>query len=618
MKISEQWLREWVDPAVDTDQLAEQLTMAGMEVEDVYQFNIEFTDVVVAKVESIDPHPDADRLKICKVNDGSKKMPTIVCGADNVKTGMHVPLARINANLPGDKTITATKLKGVMSEGMLCSAMELGLADEAEGILELPVESKPGQLLSELLYVKDAVIDLSLTPNRGDCLSIAGIAREVAVLNKCDLNSTTVEPVKVDCDDKRKIKLDAPEACAHYVGRVIKDVDAFRPTPLWIIEKLSRCGLRSINITVDITNYVMLELGQPMHAFDNDKLNGAITIRYAKAKAKLVLLDDQECELSDKTLVIADDNQTLAMAGVMGGLDSAVTKTSRNIFLESAYFNPQTILGQARRYGLHSDSSHRFERGVDYELQGRAIERASQLIIEICGGIAGPVVEESAEQYLPSNKIITLRATQIKRVLGIDIAPDEITRILQDLGMHVLTENDNWQVTAPSYRFDIAIEADLIEEIARIYGYNNIPDQALVTTLRFQPEHDEQDQLRKMCEYLVHRGYQEAITYSFVDAKLQALLDPESQALRLNNPIAAEMSVMRTSLWPGLLQVLIYNLNRQQQRVRLFETGLVFCNKKDITQVPTFCGMIYGNIYDKQWDIKDTSSDIFDIKGDVE
>ncbi|MBI4005576.1 MAG: phenylalanine--tRNA ligase subunit beta [Gammaproteobacteria bacterium] len=618
MKFSEQWIREWVNPPIDTNQLAEQLTMAGLEVETVEKVSAGFSGVVVAHVESVMPHPNADGLKVCQVRCGGSDTLTVVCGADNVRVGMRVPLARVGAKLPGKKSITAMEIKGVKSDGILCSAVELGLVDGGSGLLELQENYTLGQDVNELFTSDDTVIELSLTPNRGDCLSIAGVAREVSVLNNCSLNVPYIEPVAAINDKDRKVKLDAPQACPHYVGRVIEDVDNTRPLPLWLTERLSRSGLHSINTVVDITNYVMLELGQPLHAFNNDKLKGSIHVRFVRQGEKLVLLDNKEYTLYENTLVIADDKQVLAMAGIMGGLDSAVNQNNRAVFLESAYFNPQNIIGYARRYGLNTDSAQRFERGVDYALQRRAVERATRLILDICGGSAGPVIEASANDQLPAPGPIILHAREIKRILGISIEPAEVTRILKCLGMELEKGGDNWQVRPPSYRFDIAIETDLIEEIARIFGYNAIPVQCLQASLRFHDSHGIQGQLQRVREVLVQHGYQEVITYSFVDKKLQGLITPDVKPLVLTNPISAELSVMRTSLWPGLLQTLQYNLKRQQQRGRLFEIGLIYMLDKNIRQLPMIGGLIYGNIYDKQWDNDDILCDFFDIKGDLE
>jgi phenylalanyl-tRNA synthetase beta chain len=618
MKISENWLREWVNPPVDVLQLADQLTLAGLEVEGIESIVTDFSGVIVARIESVTPHPDSDKLHVCQVDPGDGKLLNIVCGAGNARAGMTVALARTGAKLPGGKSITATEIRGIHSEGMLCSLQELGLAAEADGILELPADTRPGTDLRKL-FSSDHVLDISLTPNRGDCLSIAGVARELAVLNQCPLNIPTVTDINARHDRQRAVVLAIAEACPHYVGRIIENVDVSRPVPIWMSARLQACGIRSINAVVDVTNYVMLELGQPMHAFDDARLNGSIHVRYAKPGEKLTLLDRQVCGLSEQTLVIADDQKVLAMAGVMGGFDSAVTTETKTIFLESAYFNPLTVSSQARRYGLYTDSSHRFERGVDYTLQAKAIARASQLIVDICGGAAGPLIEETAVEFLPLRNLIDLRTDQIKRVLGIAVDAADAARVLQSLGMRVTGDNTGLKVTPPAYRFDISIEVDLIEEIARILGYEAIPEQALQASSRFYKLLPEYTCLQKIRSLLAHRGYQEAITYSFVDRKLLQMITPHIDSIELANPIAADMSAMRTSVWPGLIQALLHNVNRQQLRVRLFESGLIYHKSTTgISQIPVIGGVVYGNVYNKQWDIKDTPCDFFDMKGDVE
>ncbi len=619
MKISEQWLREWINPPVDVKQLADQLTMAGLEVEGVESLRTDFSGVVVVEVQSVAPHPDAKKLKLCKVSTGRDKPLDIVCGAANVRVGMRTALAMIGAKLPGGQEIKLTDIRGVTSNGMLCSAAELGLADEADGILDLPTDTALGLPLERLVTTCDNILEISLTPNRGDCLSVRGIAREMSVLNQIQFRETETPAVPVQYKQNRQIKLDNPEACPCYVGRIIENVDVNRPSPLWLITRLQRCGIRSINPVVDITNYVMLELGQPMHAFDNDKLQGAIHVRFTKANEKLKLLDGQVRELANSTLVIADDIKPLAIAGVMGGEDSAVQRTSKTVFLESAWFNPLVISGEARRYGLHTDSSQRFERGVDFTLQTRAIERATQLIIDICGGKPGPVIEESRPEHLPVRKPVRLRHHAIDRLLGISLEQGTVVSLLQSLGMSVKTNADYYDVVPPGYRFDVSIEVDLIEELARIKSYDQIPSTPPLAELRLHPLQGQQTLIRDFQHLLVSRGYHEAITYSFVDKNLQELLNPGAKGIELANPIASELAVMRTSTWPGLMQALIYNLNRQQERCRLFETGLVFNRgKQGIEQVPVIGGVIYGNVYSKQWDKKESSSDYFDIKSDIE
>jgi phenylalanyl-tRNA synthetase beta chain len=619
MKISIQWLREWVDPSVDNQILADQLTMAGHEVESIIPVAADFSGVISAEVQNIKVHPDSSSLKHCKVNAGDDGVLDIICGANNVRKGMRVALAKVGARLANNVIIEETNIRGMSSCGMLCSVVELGLAEEAEGLLELPDNLPVGQDLREFISAIDEIFDISLTPNRGDCFSVNGIAREIAVLNKCTLEIPKIKAVNATISSERKVRLDAAQACPHYVGRKIQGIDVNRAVPLWLVERLHRSGLRTINPVVDITNYVMLELGQPMHAFDDDILHGCIHVRYAKHDEHLLLLDGQKISLNETDLVIADDRQVLAMAGVMGGITSAVSGKSGTIFLESAYFDPWAVSDQARRYGLHTDSSHRFERGVDYMLQRTAIERATQLILESCGGDAGPVIEESSAKYMPARKEIVLQHTEITRLLGVEVSNEDVNGILLSLGMQVKQGKQGWSVTPPSYRFDIEIKADLVEEIARIYGYDHIPEQRPQAEMLFHERHSLHDAMRKACTVLVDRGYQEAITYSFVDKSLQDLLNPDVDGLQLSNPIAADMSVLRTSLWPGLIRALQFNINRQQQRVRLFETGLIFKQEsREILQTPAIGGLIYGNIFNNQWDSKDIKSDYFDIKGDVE
>jgi phenylalanyl-tRNA synthetase beta chain len=619
MNISEQWLREWVDVECNTQQLTEQLTMAGLEVEGVIPASPEFTGVITARVDSVEQHPDAEKLKICQVSTSSTQSLKIVCGAKNVRAGLYVALAPVGAVLPGNVIIMASELKGVLSEGMLCSAEELGLTEEADGLMELPGDLELGEDLKNVLSLDDKIIELSLTPNRGDCLSISGVARELAVINDCDLIQFAVSDIHtLSSQQSRDVIISETAACPRYVGRVVEGIDASKPSPLWLTEKLRRCGLRSIHPVVDITNFVMLELGQPMHAFDNDKLQGAVCVRYAKVDEKVDLLNGQEYVLSADTLTIADDDGVLALAGIMGGLKSSVTESSTNIFLESAFFAPRAITGKARQYGLHTDSSHRFERGVDFEIQKKAIVRATQLIIDICGGKPGEIVEKVSKDTLPELKTVKLRRGQIERLLGITLAEEDIVRILSKLGMQIEADGEGWLVTAPSFRFDIEIEADLIEEIARVYGYNNIKTQLPLTHLQLNKENEGHNHLKKIRELLVGRDFQEVISYSFVDAKVLEILNPGVPALALANPIASELSVMRTSLLPGLVGALLYNQKRQQTRIRLFETGLIFKNSQKLTQTSAIAGIITGNINNNQWAEKDRLSDLFDLKKDVE
>jgi phenylalanyl-tRNA synthetase beta chain len=623
MKFSEQWIRTWVDPDISTQQMCDQLTMAGLEVDSIESAAGDFTDVVVARVESLEKHPDADKLNVCQVTDGSNTLQ-IVCGAANVRAGLVIPLARIGAVLPGDFRIKPAKLRGAESFGMLCSEKELGLAESADGLMELPADAPLGQNLRDYLQLDDNIIELDLTPNRGDCLSIAGIARELGVLNQCEVTEQQWEPYKQTITDSFPVEIQAVDACTHYAGRVIKGVDVNAQTPLWMLERLRRGGIRGLSPVVDVTNYVMLELGQPMHAFDMQKLHGKIIVRYASNAEKILLLDGKSIELQENTLVIADESRVLAFAGVMGGEDSAVGDSTTDIFLESAFFKPEVIAGKARNFGLHTDSSHRFERGVDSHMQVHALERATELIREICGGEVGPVVEHKTAFHPDEPLPIHLRADQIKRVLGIELPVAEVTEIIQRLGMQVKVFSDGWLVKSPSFRFDIEIEADLLEEVVRVYGYNNIPRTHPSYHAIIQPQPEAANALSTLKKCLVNRGYFEAITYSFIDPKWQRILDPERPTISLANPLSSEMSVMRTSLLPGLINALKHNVNRQQTRVRLFETGLCFIPDTEtsgvdsIRQEPMFAGIICGDLHHEQWSEQSRKVDFFDIKSDVE
>ena len=471
----------------------------------------------------------------------------------------------------------------------------------------------------EVESVQDNVIELSLTPNRGDCLSISGIAREVAALNNCKYNPLTIKASRQSSDIYRNILIEESTACPRYVGRIIQNVNVLCSSPLWLTEKLRHSGLRSVNPVVDVTNFVMLELGQPMHAFDNDKLSGDIQIRYAKKGEKLALLDGRDhLLLTEDTLVIADDSGAIALAGIIGGLPTAVTAHSKNIFLESAFFTPQAIVGKARRYNLHTDASHRFERGVDYQIQQQAVVRATQLILDICGGKPGQVVERLAVAQLPQPKEIYLRRNQIERVLGINLTDSKIITIISSLGMRIEAKDHGWRVMPPSFRFDIEIEADLIEEIARVYSYDKIPVQIPRTYMQLNRGNTLHTRIKKMKALLAARGYQEVITYSFVDADLQKMLNPEVSALTLQNPIGPELSVMRTSLLPGLIGAMRYNQKRQQQQLRLFEAGLIFKAEDNIAQLPAIAGVICGNINKNHWGNENRTADLFDLKKDVE
>ncbi|MFT4939381.1 MAG: phenylalanyl-tRNA synthetase beta chain [Paraglaciecola sp.] len=622
MKFSEKWLREWVNPDITTEQLSDQLSMAGLEVDAVEPVAAEFSGVVVGEVVECGRHPDADKLQITKINVGEDELLAIVCGAPNCRQGLKVAVAKVGAILPGNFKIKKAKLRGQPSFGMLCSFSELGISDDHDGILELPLDAPIGMDVRDYLHLNDVSIEVDLTPNRADCLGMRGLAREVGVLNQAKVTEPVIVPVNTAIDDTRNITLLAPQACPRYLGRLLKNINLDATSPLWMKEKLRRAGLRSIDPVVDVTNFVLLELGHPMHAFDNDKLQGDVVVRMAEQDEKLTLLDGNDVKLNSNTLVIADQQKALAMAGIFGGLESGVTEKSKDIFLESAFFAPSAIMGKARQYGLHTDASHRYERGVDPQLQRMAMERATALLLDIVGGEAGPIVEAVDEQYIPQEKTVILREARLDRVLGITITPDTVSDILQRLGFSVDYSGLQWRVTVPAYRFDISIEEDLIEEIARVYGYNQIPNVAPTASLIMTAKPEKKLQLNQLKASLVNRDYQEAITYSFVDPKIQLQLFPDLAGMVLPHPISADMSVMRVSLWPGLLHAVSYNQKRQQSRVRLFESGLRFVPDENETngvrQQHVIAGVISGNINHEHWDREDKGVDYFDIKADVE
>ena len=619
MKFSESWLRQAVNPTISTDDLVAQVTMAGLEVDAVDAAAPEMSGVIVGEIISVEQHPDADKLRVCQVAGGSETAQ-VVCGAPNARAGIKVPFATVGAKLPGDFKIKKAKLRGVESFGMLCAQTELQLGDDDDGLWELPVDASVGSDLTDYLELNDNIIEVDLTPNRGDCLSIRGLAREVGVLNKTAVKEQACAPVVATISDSISITLEAPEACARYVGRVIRNLDLAQPTPQWMQEKLRRSGVRSLGPAVDVTNYVLLELGQPMHAFDLSKIDGGIVVRLGKDE-KVKLLDESEVVIDSQTLVIADHGKALAMAGIMGGDESAVSDNTTDILFESAWFNPLAIAGKARNYGKHTDSSHRFERGVDSQLQVAAIERATALMLEICGGQAGPVVIEESAEHLPAPATIKLRDTHLAQQLGLMIATADVDDILTRLGLAFVVrdaQGSTW--IAPSWRFDIAIEQDLVEEVARIYGYNNLPTSTPNMALELQAKPERQQDLSTFRQQLVASGYQEAVTYSFVDPELQKLIDPETAGIALQNPISADMSVMRTSLWPGLLSTAIYNLNRQQNRVRIFEAGQCFVPGDDdqLTQNMALAGLICGSRTPTGWTAGKDKVDFFDLKGDLE
>jgi phenylalanyl-tRNA synthetase beta chain len=616
MKFSEQWLREWVSPAVDTEQLAARLTMAGLEVDAIDPVAGVFSGVVVAEIVATETHPDAEKLQVCRVNNGVEEVQ-IVCGAANARPGIKVPLATLGAVLPGDFKIKKAKLRGVESFGMLCAEQELGLAEKSDGLMELPADAPLGEDIRRYLKLDDTVIELGLTPNRADCLSVRGIAREAAVLSGLAFEDAAIAPYSPVIGEELPIRVMAADDCPRYVGRVIRNVDVSKPSPLWLQEKLRRCGLRSIDAVVDVTNFILLELGQPMHAFDLDKIQGGIVVRQAVAGESLALLDGQTIELREGSLLIADEKQPLALAGIMGGDSSSVTDASQHLFLEAAFFAPDKIAGRARSYGLHTDSSHRFERGVDFELPQRAIERATALIIEICGGEAGPV--SCVDAQMPAREPILLREKRIKKLLGMAIASDEVESILRGLGMAVSAVDEGWSVIAPSWRFDISIEVDLLEELARVYGYNRLPVTPIHDSLTIQAAPESRRGMPQLRQQLVARGYQEAITYSFIDPAMHQAMAEGEEGVELLNPISADMSIMRTSLLPGLIKTAMHNAKRQQARIRLFESGLRFVKSDTgLKQVPTLAALLTGRREPESWSESGDLVDFYDLKADLE
>jgi len=619
MKFSEQWLREWVNPSIDSQALMDQITMAGLEVDGFEPVAGEFSGVIVGEVVSVEAHPDADKLRVCQVSNGEETVQ-VVCGAPNVREGLKVPFAEVGAVLPGNFKIKKAKLRGQPSQGMLCSESELALSESHDGLMELPDDAPVGQSMVDYLKLNDIAIDVDLTPNRCDCLSIKGLAREVGVLNSLVVEAPEIEPVEAVHSEVPAIRIEAPEACPRYLGRVLRNVNLKAETPLWMQEKLRRSGIRSIDPAVDVTNYVMLELGQPLHAFDREEIAGGIVVRMANAGEKLVLLDGQEVELTAETLVIADHDKPIAIAGVMGGEHSGVNEKTQDLVLESAYFEPIAMAGKARHYGLHTDASHRFERGVDYELAREAMERATRLLMDIVGGEPGDIVEVVSWEDLPKAKTVDLREKRLADVLGLAIDRTTVEEILSRLGLRVeKLLKDGWRISVPSFRPDISIEEDLIEEVGRIYGYNNLPVTEPTGSLGLSVREEAVRPLSAVRNFFVAQGYQEAITYSFVDPKVQQLIDPDREGIALANPISADLSVMRTTLWSGLIKTVQHNQNRQQPRIRLFETGLRFVKDGDqIDQQPMLAGVVVGNQTPENWTNGRRASDFFDVKGELE
>ena len=618
MKFSENWLRELVEIKADRAALAHALTMAGLEVEELTVLGEGLAGVVVAEIVATEKHPEADRLQVCKVNAGQGELLQIVCGAPNARVGIKVPLATVGATLPGGMSIKAAKLRGVESFGMLCSAKELGIDADASGLLELPLDAPVGKSLADYLGLPDASIELKLTPNRPDCLGLVGLAHDVAALFGSTVKIAPQNQSAVTNHAHRGIRLEAGKDAPRYLGRIVEGIDPAARTPLWLAERLRRSGLRPISAVVDITNYVMLELGQPLHAFDNDKLEGDIVVRHAHAAETLKLLDGSEAKLDKGFVLIADEHKALAVAGVMGGFDSRVTDVTHNIFLESAHFAPAAIMGRARKLGMHTDASHRFERGVDPELPRRALERATELLLAIAGGKAGPVLVAENLADLPKPAAVRLRRARLKRVLGVTVDDAEVARIFTALGMQVTPTTDGWQITAPSSRFDIEREEDLIEEVARIFGYDNIPTDTPTGALTLAIEPEARIGELALREQLAARGYYEAVNLSFVAADLLARWGFTERLVPLANPLSADLAVMRPSLLPGLIEALRHNRARQQERVRLFEVARVFAQGNPPVETPSVAMVACGSARAEQWGEVSRPLDFHDLKGDLD
>jgi phenylalanyl-tRNA synthetase beta chain len=628
MQFPESWLRALVNPPLSTDELCHLLTMAGLEVEECRPAGADFSNVVVARILTAEKHPDADKLKLCSVDAGAHGVLQIVCGAPNAAAGMLVPCALVGAKLPGIE-IKKAKVRGVESFGMLCSARELGLSEDHGGLLALPEDAPLGQDMRRYLSLDDKLITLKLTPNRADCISLVGIAREVAALTGAPLTLPKVEPVAPAIQDTRAVVLDAPAACPRYCGRIVRGVNAKAKTPDWMKQRIERCGVRSISALVDVTNYVMLELGQPLHAFDDGELEGAIHVRYPQAGEQLLLLNEQTVQPSADTALIADEQKALALAGIMGGEHSGINDATADLFLESAFFSPDAIAGKARALGFSSDASYRYERGVDFELQQTAIERATQLILEICGGPStrcGPVVEAVVVGHLPKRPAVRLRMARVAKVLGIELGFAQIEKLIAGLGFVYERQGDELVITPPSHRYDIAIEEDLIEEIARLHGYDNIPVLPPTARCEMLPLPEARRGPMQVRRLLAERGFHEVVNYSFVEEGWEADFAGNASPVKLANPIASQMGVMRSSLIGGLIGTLSGNLKRQAERVRVFELGRCFIQEdaQDKGQdtgyfQPQRLGMLAaGPALPEQWGQPTRQTDFYDVKGDLE
>ena len=618
MLFSVNWLKKWVDIDLPAAELAGRLTASGLEVDSVEPVAAAFSDVVVAEIMACKPHPDADKLRVCSIDFGGAEPAQVVCGAPNARVGIRIPLAKVGAVIGEDFKIRKAKLRGIESFGMACSARELGLSDDHSGLLELPQDAPVGTDLRDFLGLDDHSIEVELTPNRADCLSIRGLAQDVSASCRAALTAPEIQSVPASITDAIEVTLEAAEDCPRYVGRIIRGIDPTAATPLWMVEALRRSGIRSISATVDATNYVLMELGQPMHAFDLDRLQGNICVRRGHVGETIVLLDGKQVEVDDSLLAICDEAGPVALAGIMGGLDSGVTETTSNILLESAYFKPATISGKARDLGLHTDASHRFERGVDPQGQVRAIERITALLLDIAGGEAGPLIHAVSQHHLPLQNRVTLRHARLQRVLGIDLDEEQVSRILEDLRMQPVFDRGAWQITAPSDRFDIEIEEDLIEEVARIFGYDNIPAALPGGELDPGIRSESQVSIQMIQQALCAAGYTEAINYSFTSRELLGKFSMDAHVLPLANALTSDLEVMRTALLPGLMQTLSSNLRRQQDRLRFFEIGTVFKQEDTLIESLRIAAVSCGSSLPEQWGVSARATDFYDLKGDVE
>jgi len=618
MLFSVNWLKKWVDVDLPVDELVGKLTASGLEVDTVEAVAAPFSNVVVAEITSCEAHPNADKLKICSIDFGGSEPAQVVCGAPNARAGIRIPLAKVGAVLGEDFKIRKAKLRGVESFGMACSARELGLSDDHSGLMELPEDAPLGTDIRDFLELDDHAIEVELTPNRADCLSIRGLAQDVSASCNAALTAPEIKPVMVSVPDSIEVMLEASEDCPRYVGRIIRGIDPMAKTPLWMIEALRRSGIRSISATVDATNFVLMELGQPMHAFDLDQLQGNITVRRGHSGESLVLLDGKQVDVDESLLCICDEDSPVALAGIMGGLDSGVTGTTRDILLESAYFKPSTISGKARDLGLHTDASHRFERGVDPQGQINAMERITGLLLEIAGGEAGPLIHAHSDAHLPVQNQVSLRHARLNRVLGVELDEAKVSSILENLRMCPDLKEEVWTITAPSDRFDIEIEEDLIEEVARIFGYDNIPAALPAGELDPGLISEGQISLQGIQQILCAAGYTEAINYSFTSPELLKQFSMDEHVLPLANALSSDLEVMRTALLPGLMETLSRNLRRQQDRIRFFETGTVFDQEESLTESLHVAAVACGSVVPEQWGAATRMTDFYDLKGDLE